>query len=202
MRCILGLATAGLVILSGTAAADAQPAHYEPGPPVAQPTVDPPPWPPRPPHPLPPRPNPGPPIPDPPWVRPTPPRPTPPRPPWGQPIPPRPPVVTPPWGPTIDGPYPKRLTLTVSRMGRTRTVRLACAPMYGMHPRGPEACALLSRVQGNPTYLRLPWAACPRYHDPVTVSATGTWNGRFVQYRRTFSNQCELRAATGAIFSF
>ncbi|MEU4533264.1 SSI family serine proteinase inhibitor [Streptosporangium sp. NPDC023825] len=211
MRCILGLATAGLVILSGTAAADAQPARYEPDPSAAQSTVDPPPWPPRPvplPYPLPPRPNPEPPVPNPSWIRPTPPRPVPfpprpiPLPPRPQPLPPRPPVTVPPWGPTIDGPYPKRLTLSVSRMGRTRTVRLACTPTYGTHPRGPEACALLSRVQGNPAYVRLPWMACPRHYDPVTASVTGTWNGRYVHYRRTFSNQCELRAATGAIFSF
>lgn len=251
MRCILGLATAGLVILSGTAAADAQPLRYEPDPSAAQTVADPPPWPPRPvplPFPLPPRPKPDPPEPRPPWGQPTPPRPLPPRPlpprpipprpPWGQPIPPRPipippplpprpprppwgepipprpipipprppivtpPIVAPPWGPSIGGPYAKHLTLTIEKQGRTRTVRLGCAPVYGSHPRGPEACALLGRAQGNPIYVRLPFTACPLHYDPVTVSATGTWNGRYVRYRRTFSNQCALRAATGAIFSF
>ncbi|MFB9678002.1 SSI family serine proteinase inhibitor [Streptosporangium vulgare] len=110
--------------------------------------------------------------------------------------------MTPPWGPSIGGPFAKHLTLTIEKQGRTRTARLACTPVYGTHPRGPEACELLSRARGNPAYVRLPFMACPRYYDPVTVSATGTWNGRYIRYRQTFSNQCELRAATGAIFSF
>ncbi|MER5649513.1 SSI family serine proteinase inhibitor [Streptosporangium sp. NPDC002524] len=109
--------------------------------------------------------------------------------------------MTPPWDPP-GGPYSRRLTLTVERQGRARTVRLACVPTYGTHPRGPEACALLGRAQGNPAYVRLPWVACPRHYDPVSASADGTWNDHYIRYRRTFSNQCELRAATGAIFDF
>jgi len=110
--------------------------------------------------------------------------------------------VSPTWGPTTGGPYAKHLTLTVSRIGRKRTVRLGCAPVYGMHPQGAQACSLLLRAQGDPARVRLPWRACPQYYDPITVSATGTWNGRLIRYQRTFSNQCELRTATGTIFSF
>ncbi|MEU8385504.1 SSI family serine proteinase inhibitor [Streptosporangium sp. NPDC048865] len=211
MRCILGLATAGLVLLGGTAAADAQPPRHPSDLSAAGPVVDPPPWPPRPEPAFTPRPRPTlePPDPDLPWVRPIPPRPTlPPGPPWGKPIPPRPipipprpPIGDPPWGPTIDGPRAKRLTLTVSWQGRVRTIRLGCNPVYGTHPYAAQACALLGRAQGNPAYIRLPWVGCPRQYDPVTVSATGTWNGRPVRYRRTFTNQCEVRAATGAVFS-
>ncbi|MGJ6960714.1 SSI family serine proteinase inhibitor [Streptosporangium sp. G11] len=113
-----------------------------------------------------------------------------------------PPVVIPPWGPTIGGPRAKRLTLTVSRPGGMRTVRLGCTPVYGTHPRAVEACALLSRARGNPASVRLPWTGCLQQYDPIAVSATGVWNGRPVQYQRTFSNPCELRAATGVIFSF
>ncbi|MEU8035659.1 SSI family serine proteinase inhibitor [Streptosporangium sp. NPDC049078] len=211
MRCILGLATAGLVILSGTATADTQsPPNHIPDPPVAQSVADPPPWPPRPipTPPVPPRPIPipiptqpiaTPPVPVPPWPTSIP------RPPWGQPIPP-PPIPAPmpprpPW-PTAGGPYAKHLTLTVSRIGRTRTIRLGCTPLYGPHPEGSQACSLLLRAQGDPARIRLPWRACPQYYEPITVTATGTWNGRFIRYQRTFSNQCELRTATGPIFSF
>ncbi|MFF3438833.1 SSI family serine proteinase inhibitor [Streptosporangium sp. NPDC002721] len=132
-------------------------------------------------------------------------------PPWGQPIPPWPipipprPIPIPPRppfdGPTF-GPNTKRLTLTVTHRGRTRTVRLGCMPLSGAHPYGAQACMLLGRARGNPAYIRLPWAACPRHYDPITVSAHGIWNGRYIRYQRTFSNYCELRAATGAVFSF
>jgi len=204
MRCILGLATAGLVILSGTATADTQsPPNHIPDPPVTQSIADPLPVPPKP-VPMPPRPVATPPVPMPPWTTSIP------HPPWGQPIPPppipvpmppRPPIVPPPW-PTAGGPYAKHLTLTVSRIGRKRTIRLGCAPLYGMHPEGTQACSLLLRAQGDPARIRLPWRACPQYYDPIVVSATGTWNGRSIRYQRTFSNQCELRTATGPIFSF
>ncbi|WP_329092049.1 MULTISPECIES: SSI family serine proteinase inhibitor [unclassified Streptosporangium] len=111
--------------------------------------------------------------------------------------------MIPPWGPTVGGPYIKRLTLTVSRPGGVRTVWLGCGPTSGTHPRGEEACALLIRAQGDPARVGpLSWAACPQRYDPVAASATGTWNGRPIRYQRTFSNQCELRAETGVIFSF
>ncbi|WP_436760609.1 SSI family serine proteinase inhibitor [Streptosporangium sp. V21-05] len=110
--------------------------------------------------------------------------------------------MTPPWDPPPGGPYARRLTLTVEKYGRVRTVRLGCTPTYGTHPRGPEACVMLSRAQGDPAYVRLPWVGCSQQYDPVSVSADGTWNDHYIRYRRTFDNPCELRAATGAIFAF
>ncbi|WP_345028569.1 SSI family serine proteinase inhibitor [Kutzneria kofuensis] len=37
-------------------------------------------------------------------------------------------------------------------------------------------------------------------YDPVTVSATGVWDGVTVDYRKTFPNQCKLRLRTGSVF--
>ncbi|GAA3034321.1 SSI family serine proteinase inhibitor [Streptosporangium longisporum] len=159
------------------------------------PTSGPPPWPPRP--------NPGP-----PWGQPPPPRPRPPWPPWPprpDPWPPRPvpPIVIPPdGGRPVVGPYRRELALTVTETGRTRRARLGCAPIYGTHPRAADACGVLSRAQGDPALIRLPWRGCPQYYDAVTATATGLWNGRQIRYSRTFSNRCELYAATGPVFAF
>ncbi|MGC5011445.1 SSI family serine proteinase inhibitor [Streptosporangium sp. DT93] len=109
-----------------------------------------------------------------------------------------PPIVVPP----LIGPLQRELTLAVSERGGTRRVRLWCAPIRGTHPRPAEACGVLGRAQGDPASIRPPWRGCPQYYDAVTATATGTWDGRFIRYSRTFSNKCEMYAATGPVFAF
>jgi hypothetical protein len=38
-------------------------------------------------------------------------------------------------------------------------------------------------------------------YDPVTVTATGRWEGRAVRYQHTFGNACLLHVDTGPVFS-
>ncbi|MEV0144098.1 MULTISPECIES: SSI family serine proteinase inhibitor [unclassified Nonomuraea] len=63
------------------------------------------------------------------------------------------------------------------------------------------ACIALERAGGDPA--RLPSrtdAVCTMEYNPVRVSALGIWAGRPVRYERTFSNGCEMSAATGSVF--
>lgn len=97
------------------------------------------------------------------------------------------------------------LQLTVTRgdarSSDTRGTLLMCDPPQG-HSRAAEACDVLSRAGGDVGALpgdgdRI----CPLVYAPVTVRAQGRWNGRPVDYRHTFSNDCEREALTGAVFA-
>lgn len=79
---------------------------------------------------------------------------------------------------------------------------LNCAPVGGSHTRAKEACAALEKVQGDPAALRPRRGAnCPMVFSPITVTANGIWNGRFISYRRVFGNKCEMRSIEGDVFT-
>ncbi|MFI6451195.1 SSI family serine proteinase inhibitor [Streptosporangium amethystogenes] len=103
---------------------------------------------------------------------------------------------------TVGVPLGRDLSLTVAGRAGTRSVQLSCAPVFGTHPRAADACAALYPAQGDPARVRPTWMGCVRVYDPVTASATGTWDGQYIQYRRTFSNECDMHAATGPVFEF
>ncbi|KAA9373566.1 hypothetical protein F5972_34730 [Microbispora cellulosiformans] len=84
-----------------------------------------------------------------------------------------------------------------------RSAFLNCAPVGGSHPRPAEACARLGRAVLDPAN---PWpppsGPCATIYAPVTVTASGIWDGKYFQLRRTFGNDCEMRSSTGALFDF
>jgi hypothetical protein len=86
------------------------------------------------------------------------------------------------------------------RSSDTRGTLLLCDPPQG-HGRAAEACAQLDSADGDIDALPLADVYCPMLYAPVTVQARGQWNGRPVEYRRTFSNGCVMRARTGAVFA-
>lgn len=80
---------------------------------------------------------------------------------------------------------------------------LMCDPPRGTHPDPFAACEALIPVGGDPAALTpLPGVICPTHYDPVTVTATGSWDGRFIHFERTYGNACSLYAETGPVFSF
>ncbi|WP_211763374.1 SSI family serine proteinase inhibitor [Kutzneria sp. CA-103260] len=88
---------------------------------------------------------------------------------------------------------------------RRQTRLLRCDPVGGDHPHAQAACRDITAAAGD--FDRLPGdpvrgvcGAGSALYDPVTVSATGTWDGATVDYRKTFVNQCRLRLATGLVF--
>ncbi|MER7129233.1 SSI family serine proteinase inhibitor [Streptosporangium saharense] len=85
----------------------------------------------------------------------------------------------------------------------TRHVLLTCDPPKGTHLDPVGACGALVSAKGDPGSLApLSGVVCTMRYDPVTVTATGTWDGRFVRFVRTYGSGCSLYAATGAVFSF
>ncbi|TQJ56439.1 subtilase-type protease inhibitor [Streptomyces sp. NBC_00080] len=97
------------------------------------------------------------------------------------------------------------LQLTVtrgdSRSSDTRGTLLLCDPPQG-HSRAAEACDVLARADGDVDALAADGSRiCPLMYAPVTVRAQGQWNGRPVDYERTFGNDCEREALTGAVFA-
>ncbi|MEU1876266.1 SSI family serine proteinase inhibitor [Streptosporangium sp. NPDC020072] len=84
-----------------------------------------------------------------------------------------------------------------------RHVLLMCDPPRGTHSDPVAACGALVAAKGDPGALTpLSGVVCTTRYDPVTVTATGTWDGRFVRFVKTYGNDCSLYAATGAVFSF
>ncbi|MDX3244245.1 SSI family serine proteinase inhibitor [Streptomyces sp. ME18-1-4] len=97
------------------------------------------------------------------------------------------------------------LELTVtrgdSRSSGTRGTLLLCDPPQG-HSRAAEACDVLARVGGDMNAVAGDSSrVCTLVYAPVTVRARGRWNGRPVDYRHTFGNDCEREAMTGAVFA-
>lgn len=87
--------------------------------------------------------------------------------------------------------------------GHSRGILLSCDPPQG-HGRAVEACAELEKVDGDISRLQGLQSKntfCPMIYAPVTAHARGTWGGRSVEYRETFSNSCALAARTGALFT-
>jgi hypothetical protein len=94
--------------------------------------------------------------------------------------------------------------MTVTLSGdRTQRVTLRCDPLGGTHPKATDACKAVAAVKGNLRALRrTEGVMCLALYQPVTAAATGTWRGRTVRYKKTFSNKCVLAVETGAVFQF
>ncbi|MCS0634909.1 subtilase-type protease inhibitor [Streptomyces sp. LP05-1] len=106
---------------------------------------------------------------------------------------------------------PSALVLTVAR-GETaaaatplRAVTLVCSPgAGGSHPDPKAACAELKAVDGEFRALgdQNNGRPCVKIYDPVVVTAQGVWDGRRVQFERTFSNSCVMQAEGTSVYSF
>ncbi|MFJ5261913.1 SSI family serine proteinase inhibitor [Streptomyces sp. NPDC088387] len=83
----------------------------------------------------------------------------------------------------------------------TRGTLLMCNPPQG-HDRAAEACDQLGAVDGDIGSIPMdPAVLCPMIYAPVTAHASGQWNGRSVEYRQTFANECSMSGNTGAVFA-
>jgi len=98
---------------------------------------------------------------------------------------------------------PAALVLTVKVAGKQTAATLRCSPPRGSHPLAAAACQAVDAVDGRLERLRpTDGVLCTMEYQPATASAAGTWRGRPVRYRKTFSNACVLGGATGAVFRF
>ncbi|MFE2042888.1 SSI family serine proteinase inhibitor [Streptomyces sp. NPDC059477] len=96
------------------------------------------------------------------------------------------------------------LYLTVTRgdtqSSDTRGTLLMCNPPQG-HSQATTACGQLASADGDIGNISsLAATTCPMLYSPVTAHARGQWSGRSVEFRQTFSNDCELRGSTGVVF--
>ncbi|WP_055568083.1 SSI family serine proteinase inhibitor [Streptomyces atriruber] len=103
-------------------------------------------------------------------------------------------------------PTPKRgLFLTVSGAENTwiRGVLLHCAPEpSGAHPQAAKACEAIARAGGDFDALPDDPHACTKEFDPVTATVTGSYEGRAIDWRKTYPNACAMDVDTGYVFRF
>ncbi|MFE5714447.1 SSI family serine proteinase inhibitor [Streptomyces sp. NPDC056501] len=101
-----------------------------------------------------------------------------------------------------------RLHLTAARtQGETEAIGIVWldCPASGRpaHPHREAACHALDAVNGDFDRLSAePDATCTTEHAPVTLTASGTYRGRTVEWTRTYGNNCEATAKTGPVFYF
>lgn len=85
----------------------------------------------------------------------------------------------------------------------SRSVVLDCgATPGGDHPDPEAGCAALRADGLDFTSKPTLQVMCPDIVQPVTVTATGLWNGGPVDYEHTYANGCLMRRATGVLFDF
>jgi hypothetical protein len=86
--------------------------------------------------------------------------------------------------------------------GQGRTAMLNCGPPGGDHPHAAQACADLEAADGHFNAIQGDNHVCPMIYRPVTAQATGTWEGRQIDFSATYPNECQLQTSTGAVFQF
>ncbi|MFE0516225.1 protease inhibitor [Streptomyces sp. NPDC058964] len=85
-----------------------------------------------------------------------------------------------------------------------RAVTLTCAPRAsGTHPAAAEACAELRDVGGDFDALTArDDVQCTKEYNPVLVTVQGVWQGKRVDYKRTFGNACVKDSYGSTVFAF
>ncbi|KAI8047053.1 uncharacterized protein B0P05DRAFT_567036 [Gilbertella persicaria] len=83
--------------------------------------------------------------------------------------------------------------------GETSYHTLTCNPLGGTHPNSIGACAKLDLVNGvlDPSGTA---AMCSNVEIPVTVSITGTYQGKPLTFREDYFNDCIARTSLGALY--
>ncbi|WP_042366081.1 SSI family serine proteinase inhibitor [Streptacidiphilus neutrinimicus] len=71
----------------------------------------------------------------------------------------------------------------------------------GTHPTPAAACAALRADGLDFTSRPTVQIMCPDIVRPVTVAATGVWDGTPVDYQHTYTNECLMQRATGVLFA-
>lgn len=95
------------------------------------------------------------------------------------------------------------LTVTGGESPWLRWASLQCELQpTGTHPNAVAACWALEAARGDLNALAVDPRPCTKKYDPVRVTAVGTWHGRATTWHNTYGNECELHAATGAVFRF
>ncbi|MFF9869560.1 MULTISPECIES: subtilase-type protease inhibitor [unclassified Streptomyces] len=105
---------------------------------------------------------------------------------------------------------PSALVLTVAQGEEAttatplRAVTLTCSPKpAGTHPAPQQACAELRAVQGRFDQLSNDeQRPCIKIYDPVVVTAQGIWEGRRIDYARTYPNSCVMQSEGESVFAF
>jgi Subtilisin inhibitor-like len=94
------------------------------------------------------------------------------------------------------------LSMVHNDTGAVSTMGLTCQPPSG-HPYAQQACSQLNRADGFIENIPPADGVCLLIYDPVTVRATGTWQGEPRVYEETFSNSCVANLETGGyLFNF
>ncbi|MFJ6117857.1 protease inhibitor [Streptomyces sp. NPDC092129] len=85
-----------------------------------------------------------------------------------------------------------------------RAVTLTCAPVAsGSHPDVVDACAELRAAGGDFDALAIrDGVFCTKQYDPVVVTVQGVWQGKRVDYERTFANECVKNTYGTTVFTF
>jgi hypothetical protein len=96
-----------------------------------------------------------------------------------------------------------QLTLSyLAGAGFAAAVKLTCSPDGGGHPDAGAACRTLTRYDADPDRMTPATTACILLWSPVTAQIDGTWHGAPVSWTHRYGNSCEMRRATGVLFTF
>ena len=98
--------------------------------------------------------------------------------------------------------YTLQITSAVEQRGDTamswaRWATLDCDPVGGHHPRAQEACDLIAEHGDIASVEVAADGVCTMIYRPVTVRVSG-----IEEYEETFSNECVMHNAKGAVFDF
>jgi hypothetical protein len=95
------------------------------------------------------------------------------------------------------------LVLGVQSRSGGQFVTVRCGPVSGTHPHPEAVCKALGASGGDINkVIGQPDTLCPTIYDPVTATASGSYQGTQVIFRRTYSNPCDLASKTAPVFEF
>jgi Subtilisin inhibitor-like len=77
---------------------------------------------------------------------------------------------------------------------------LTCSPPGGTHPHPVPVCTALRQVHGEIADLPPGEGICPMIFLPVTAEASGFWQGRWVEFVRTYANSCIAATSSDGLF--
>ncbi len=93
------------------------------------------------------------------------------------------------------------LVLGVTVSGEGQFVTLRCEPPSGTHPLAEAACKALDAAGGDLNKIAgKPDTLCPATYDPAIATASGSYQGTKVIFRRIYSNPCNLAKVTAPVF--
>lgn len=107
--------------------------------------------------------------------------------------------------PVTDSPIPSstiQLTMQEENQQEADVTTLTCEPSGGTHPEADTACDALLNADGDFAQLPVESRACTLQYAPVTVHASGTWQGEPIHFQHTYANRCAATSETGGVFNF